>query len=214
MIENPFSTSFVRPGKVPFLFAPGEDAGQLVQRLKLNGWWGQITGVHGAGKSTLLHSLKPHLEASQREIRWITLRGGQRRLQLESDEPAKWGAQTQLVIDGYEQLSWFSRWRLRRAAGRRGAGLLVTSHASAGLPLLIHVETPLVTVQKIVAHLLSQQPQSLHLPAPVGQADSCGGPLEISAEAVKNCFLRHNGNIRETLFALYDLYEQQRINRL
>ncbi len=214
MIENPFATSFVRPGKTPFLFPPGEDADALVRRLQDCGWWGQITGQHGAGKSTLLHTLRAPLERAGREICWLTLRQGQRRLEISSQQRAAWSSQTLVIVDGFEQLPWWRRWRLKRWVKRGGAGLLVTAHSNVNLPQLLHVETSLETALQVVEGLLSQHRESLQLQAPSGQADNSAPPGEISADAIKNSFIQHNGNIREMLFTLYDLYEQQRISGL
>ena len=51
--SNPFSTRFIRPGAIEYLFAPGQTADSLIDRLRHNQWRGQIIGPHGSGKSTL-----------------------------------------------------------------------------------------------------------------------------------------------------------------
>jgi len=205
-MENPFSTAFVRPGSLPFLFSGGEDVGQVVERLRAAGWRGQITGRHGAGKSTLLHTLAPALERAGRSVRWFTLRNKQRRLNPPAGEAASWSGNTQVIVDGYEQLSWWSRWRLNHSTARAGAGLLVTAHASVKLPTLMHVDPSLATAQRVVAELLAQAPSEL--------ADTPDSGGIRWTEAVEQCFLQHNGNTREMLFSLYDLFEQQRLKQI
>lgn len=190
--SNPFSTRAVRPGTIPFVFAPGESAGRLVDGLRANGWWGQIVGSHGSGKSTLVASLIPALEAAGRNVNLVTLHDGQRRLPAGLDAPLRGNPSLQLVIDGYEQLSRWSRWRIKRFCRRQKCGLLVTAHAPVGLPDLFLVTPRLETAQRIVEHLLHAGS------APIGRDD------------VARSFERHGGDLRETLFDLYNLYEARR----
>lgn len=50
---NPFSTTFIRPGAIPFLFPNDQTIQDVVRQLAATDWWGQIIGPHGTGKSTL-----------------------------------------------------------------------------------------------------------------------------------------------------------------
>ena len=166
---------------------------RLVERLASQRWWGQIVGNHGTGKSTLLHTWVPLLADAGRAVSWWTLQGGQRRLPAELWRDARhWHATTLVVIDGYEQLSWFARRRLIARCRRTQAGLLITTHRDVGLPTLVTLACPLDTVQRLVAQLLPADPNVI-------------GPAEVSA-----CYRAHRGNVREVFFALYDLYEQRR----
>lgn len=190
MITNPFATRFTRPGAIAYRFADGATAEALVDRLREHQWRGQIVGPHGSGKSTLLQSLLPAIERAGKSPRLIALHAGQHRLPHSPgdllDDPA-----SLLIVDGYEQLSRFAKWRLLRACRRRGAGLLVTSHAPVGLPTLYAVEPSLATTQAIVRDLTDES--------------ACVEEAEVA-----RCFEAHGGNIRETLFALYDLVERRR----
>src|ERR1700733_2507071 len=121
--SNPFASRWVRPGALPYLFPPGEGVQMLVERLRINGGRGQIVGPHGSGKSTLLASLLPELERTGRKPRLVVLHDGQRRLpstvtQWLRDE--RRGQEWLVVIDGYEQLSYWSRFRLKRQCRRLG----------------------------------------------------------------------------------------------
>jgi len=190
--DNPFSTRRVRPGAVPFLFDGGQSAARLVERLKENGWRGQIVGPHGAGKSALLATLIPVIELAGRRTLLVELHNGRRRLPaglLRTDTPAE---PTVLVVDGYEQLGRLSRFRLRRFCRRRGLGLLVTSHRPVGLPDLYRPTTDLERVERLVEHL---------------QRDY---PVQVTPEEVAERFAEEGGNLREVLFDLYDLYEARR----
>jgi len=96
------------------------------------------------------------------------------------------------MVDGYEQLSRWSRWRLKRLCRRRGCGLLVTAHASVGLPQLYRTTPTRHLAETIVGRLMA------------------GRTPPFSVAEVTECFVRHGGNLREVLFDLYDLYERQR----
>jgi ABC-type dipeptide/oligopeptide/nickel transport system ATPase component len=185
--SNPFSTRFIRPGAIGFLFQDGDSAASLVDRLREQNWWGQIVGEHGSGKSTLLATLMPVLEVAARRVISITLHQGERRLPTIDRNALK--SDTQLVIDGYEQLSWWARWRVKSLCARSGAGLLVTGHRDLGLPTIYRTETSQKTAQAVVSQLLGDD-ASLITTSDVAAAYGATG-----------------GNIRETLFRLYDVHQ-------
>jgi hypothetical protein len=186
---NPFATCWTLPGALPFQFPTGVSVEQLVVQLAANNWRGEIVGPHGSGKSTLVETLRPHLAAAGRSLACITLREGQRRLPADFVRKSLAFARPLLVVDGYEQLSLFSRillsWRCRRVA----AGLLVTSHTTTGLPLLYRARPNL----RLVAQLVSTLTASNSSP--------------VSASDVVASHACHGSNLRELLFALYDRHE-------
>jgi len=197
--DNPFATCWTRPGALPFHFADGESIEQLITKLCGQRWWGEITGTHGSGKSTLLAALIPALVAAGWRVQAVTLRKGQRRLpdefqeQLRNRHSGYLGASLRLfIVDGYEQLSRFARWRLTRACRRAGAGLVVTSHAPTGLPELVRLAPDGRLVQQIVRELCAQ------VSASVATAD---------IDASHAC---HGSNVREILFDLYERHERLR----
>jgi hypothetical protein len=97
-----------------------------------------------------------------------------------------------LIVDGYEQLSRCRRFLLKRHCRRRGLGLLVTAHAPVGLPQLYGTEATPELAERIVGQLMA------------------GRSPPFTTVELAACFIRHDGNVRETLFDLYDLYEQGR----
>ncbi|MCA9121957.1 MAG: hypothetical protein H6822_26535 [Planctomycetaceae bacterium] len=190
--QNPFSTSAVKPGEIAFQFDGDHDAVRLVAKLQQNAWRGEIVGPHGSGKSTLLKAMLPALEAAGREVRYfVAKRGVKRWPELEADL-ANWHDATQVMVEGHELMSRSNRKLLDRACHNAGAGLLVTCHASQGLPTLFHTAVTFELTLSIVQHLLPPD---------------CDFIFEAD---VRDSFSRHGQNLRELLFDMYDLYEQRR----
>lgn len=189
--HNPFDARYLRPGTLPYLFPQHCDLSEIIAKLEANGWRGEIVGPHGSGKSTLIASLLPALAAQGIKSASIALHAG------DSGLPRAWLRQARtsgariIVVDGYEQLTSFNRWRLKWACRRRGAGLLVTSHAPTGLPELLRTAVDLKLAQQVVDLLA---------------ANTAWRPSDADLQAA---FLAHQGNLREMLFAMYDLYERQ-----
>jgi len=190
--SNPFSTRFICPDAASYLFPDGNDAMRLVAKLRETGWWGQVIGPHGSGKSTLLYTLQPLIEMAGRHVELHVLRKPDRRLAIARHARGTWNSQTQVVVDGYEQLGWFNRARLKRHCRSRGAGLLVTAHDPIGLPDLWRTEPSLELAQTLVARLLA--PQCMRW---------------ITAEDVSCAYATHGGNLREMLLSLYDVFEHR-----
>jgi energy-coupling factor transporter ATP-binding protein EcfA2 len=187
--SNPFSTRFVRPGATAYLFEPGASAAELVARLAAAGWRGQIIGPHGSGKSTLLAALAEPLAQAGRRLWTVALRDGSRRMPAGwTREAASSGARL-IVIDGYEQLSFVSRLAVRVHCLRRGWGLLVAAHRDVGLPTLMTTASSLENAQAIARQLQS------------------GSDPRVGPEVVAECFAAAGGDVRETLFRLYDRWE-------
>jgi len=185
--SNPFSTRYIRPGATNFLFPPGVQADVILEQLRRQDWWGEIIGPHGSGKSALLAVLQPALCAAAMAPRMITLHGGVRGLRLRLDREL--ARQTRLiVVDGYEQLGAWTRWRLKRFCRRHGLGLLVTSHRRTGIPSLLQTRATLPLAQEIVQWLQR------------------GRPSQITPQDVAQSFAKHGGNLREMLLDLYDVY--------
>lgn len=188
---NPFSTRAVRPGAIDYRFPPGQSPGTLLGRLHANHWWGEIVGPHGSGKSTLIETLRQPLLEAGRRVCQFTLTAGQRRLPTAAGDRSDWDDQTQVIVDGFEQLGWWQRRSLERACRRRGCGLLITAHASFGFPSLFHPTTSVELTEQLVAALLPD-----------------GGADRVSTAEIHEAFARHAGNIREIFFDLYDRYER------
>ena len=68
----------------------------------------------------------------------------------------------------------------------------MTTHKDVGLPTLFCTEPSLELTRTVVARLLAPEDET------------------ITADDVAQAFSAASGNLRETLFALYDVYQQRR----
>ena len=142
---------------------------------------GSIVGPRGSGKTTLLEQLADHLTG---RIVWV-------RLNAESGRPFSTahnilrhepGPKHTILIDGSEQLSPWSWWRIHhriRAAGT----IVITSHQPGRLPALYECTTDPELLEDLVRKLAPQVTESTDL---------------------HELFHRHGGNIRLCFRELYD----------
>lgn len=186
--ENPFSTRYVRPGAIAYFFPQGTDADSLLRELEQLQWRAAIVGPHGSGKSTLLATLIPAIERTGKKVIHYELHDGQRQLPATPPLPVD-SARQVIVFDGYEQLSWWNRKRLEWRCQQKGWGLLVTSHAEARMPILFRTSVDDSLAQRIVRSVLSPDDATIH------------------EDDVRKALASNGGDLREALFALYDLYE-------
>lgn len=192
--SNPFATRFVRPDAATYLPLQTPPIEELVGRFRELGRRAQILGPHGVGKSTLLASLVRELRDEGEDVHALTLHLGDRRLPPEFEKSLAWSAESIVVIDGAEQLSWLRRRALVSKATKSGAGLLLTTHANLGLPTLCEL-VPRAEDAVAVARRLD--------------------PKEVvSDDDVRAAFARRKGDLRETLFDLFDLYRTRTLEAL
>jgi len=192
-LSNPFVTRFTRPGRIESLDVTGRpvDLGELLDRLRGLGGTAAIVGPHGSGKSTLLAHLAAAIE-----------RRGERvpRVRLHSWRHARWvwnaiqdaAAGGTVCVDSWECLDVASRSVLRLAARVSGCGLLVTSHRASGMPELVRCGTSERLLRAIVRSLPGH--------------DRWHGKL-IQEFDIEAAFAMHGGNLRESLYELYDRFE-------
>jgi hypothetical protein len=205
--SNPFATRWVKPGAVRYCFPAEVSAPLLIEKLKEQKWHGAIVGPHGSGKSTLLFELIPVIEQQGVVVRRIALCDGERKLpagflrQVRRDIETILASHVDrhpavlLVVDGYEQLGWWARRRLAMFCRAHRCGLLITAHGDSAInqiPILFRMSPDLTTVQHLVHAVLPYH----------------GGA--ILEDDVTAAFAAQHGNVRETLFALYDLFEKRR----
>jgi hypothetical protein len=186
--SNPFASRHIRPGALPFLFQDGCSVVDVVQRLKSQRFRGQIIGPHGSGKSTLLRALANELEGRGHRVTLVQLNNQRRSLPPLSTQPHV------VLVDGYEQLSRWSRWRLRSVCRRLGHGLVVTAHTETSLPDLYRTSIDASVAQQVIASLLDNS----HIMDPALRATL--------THALPDRLRAHSNNLRNVLFELYDVY--------
>ena len=183
---NPFAAGRVEA--LDYRFPEGLDWPTFLDRLEELGFRAALVGPEGRGKTSLLEQLGERLEARGFTPRRATLRRGQRRLprterrRLLGDP----GPRDVLLIDGVQELSRWSWWRLRRRS-RKAAGLVITSHREGGLPTLLRCETSPELLEELVAELLGAEDRD-----------------DLAALDLPALYERHGGNVREALWELYD----------
>lgn len=188
---NPFASRNLRPGAVPYFSEDPALVDALADRFDATRGAAQIIGPHGSGKSTLLAALVAGLRQRGWRVSLCELRAGQRRLPAGTWSSLVPGNRTLLVVDGFEQLGRLTRLWVRVRCRWRGARLLVTAHSDVGMQTLFRT-TPSLAAAQAVAVRLQQWAPALVTPDDVAVAyERCGG------------------DVRETMFALYDVYESR-----
>ncbi len=184
---NPFSTCWIRPDRCSYRFPSAGQPGQLMESL-LQAGGGQVIGPHGVGKSTLLFTLQAELIKRGYQVARIQLQADQRH--LTPRRAAKTMAATSwLIVDGFEQLPAWRRWTLAWQCRRRRVHLLVSSHRCHRFPFTWR----LAPGPELACSLVEEFQREV-------------GTI-VTPEDVKQLFQEHQGNIRELLFACYDLFE-------
>ena len=197
---NPFRSSRIVPGAVDYFFSPKNETlvgpasvAEVMDALRQLKWRGAIVGAHGTGKSSLLAALLPALNDAGKMCALFELHDGQRKLDWAKVDEA---AAKILVIDGYEQLSLWQKSKLRRFCERKELGLLVTAHAAQrGLPVVVSTQADDEVAAAVLEQLLQHEPELLPL----------------ASRLAKDLLPKHDGNLREVLFALYDAYEDGKL---
>lgn len=187
---NPFATRYTRPGAVPPLDACGHplDVGALLGRVQPG--CSAIEGPHGRGKTTLVRGLLATAAAAGRMTSFVQVRS------WADAWPALTAVATAgrgglVAVDGWERLPPPCRLMLVVMAGWRRVAVVATTHEPAGLPLLARCASSPALIEAIITRLPDH-----------------GGT--ISPADVADAFDRHQGNIRDTLAALYDRFEERR----
>ena len=197
--SNPFSTRFIQPGAIPFVFPAGSRrSATCAQGWRQSGWWGEITGPHGSGKSTLLAALIPRLDSSRASDRFksrCTTANDRSPGVATALAPSRRAARS-LIVDGYEQLWSWNRLLLRRFCRRRRAWADGHGARADGIAAA-------VCLTAVDQHDRRR-----------GARPLAAGRIARRAGGFGSCACPANGqNLRDALFELYDLYEQRQASQ-
>jgi len=184
--ENPFRSERVLAVRYRL---PEAGRAALLDRFEALGRRAALVGPQGAGKTTLLEDLASVIRRRGYLVRSVQL----------DDEPGFFDARTYssffaaldpgtvVLLDSAEKLG-NRRWREFERESRRASGLLVTAHSPGLLPTLRECRTTPELLHDLVRELVGPQAETLPL---------------------ARLFERHQGNLREVLRSLYDLYAER-----
>ncbi len=197
--SNPFATRFIRAGERPYCFGGNEGPHRILNCLHRSRWRGQIVGPHGSGKTTLLRTLAGHWSSFERTSVVVELHNSQRSL----THTLHVTPNTQIVIDGFEQLGILSQLAIVARSMRSGCGLLVTAHRP--LPWLRTVYRT-ATDEKLALDLandLLQRAEDRH--RNLFHVEPTNN-WKLDRERLARHFDDCDGNLREVFLRLYDDY--------
>jgi len=181
--ENPFRVS--RLAALPYR-APGFDWDAFLEQIAAADYRGAIIGAHGHGKTTLLRELAMRLEGRGFIPVCVFLNRG-----CPDFAPGRFrelrrslSPRNIVLLDGAEQLGFWT-WRRFRRAVRRASGLIITAHHAGRLPTLYECRTSPELLEEILGELVPAAPASLRNDA-------------------RRLFFQHQGDLHRILLALYD----------
>ncbi len=200
---NPFSARCIQPGALRYRTDPSVFR-RLETTVSQHRFQGAIVGPHGSGKSTLAIALMNQLGERLPSIRMVIVTAG--KMRFESRQvPALLPSITRrsrstvrldrspdlLIVDGFDSLGWLARQAISSWCWTLRARLLVTSHRSIGLPVLLRTKPSAEMFLRLARDLQRNRP------TPVGDA------------ALMSCYQQAQGNLREAFFLAYDVYERK-----
>lgn len=200
MQTNPFSTRFIQPGAIPYQCFEGSTVSDLVERFfQLRTKRGSIVGPHGSGKSTLVASIILVLGTHRPEIKIHPLRFSTDQLASQSlkRSVAKWTRSSVVILDGYEQLGFWSRLMVEWVARSRSISILATAHQPLrGFETVWETSVNDASSRWVVEQLLQ-------LSGP-----SKGADVLLQSEDWARSREAHGQNLRESLFDMYDWWQR------
>jgi hypothetical protein len=160
---------------------------RLLARFAAHGWRGLLVGPHGSGKTTLREEIETRLRRDGWQVRALVL-GDERMIAWTELHALVQGAdrRTLLSLDGIDRLGPLTWWRLRRLAVEVG-GILATSHVPGRLPVLHRHHTSAALLRDLVHEVIGDR----HDPT-------------LLDRRCDDLFVRHRGDLRACLRALYD----------
>ncbi len=183
---NPFRTEQIHRISYRFRDDSWDD---LMARLDTLDHFGAIIGPDGSGKTTLLDELGVRLEEEGFTLKRLFLNDMTPAIPRSSLENLIAGLTEKDIIlfDGADLMGRLAWSRFERRASK-AAGLVVTAHREGLLPILAECRTTPQMLEEIVSEILGNSRHGLDL---------------------RGMYDTHDGNIRQVLRELYDLYAER-----
>lgn len=186
--DNPFKTDSVLGVRYRLRDRTWEE---LLGQLRRLGYRAAVVGPHGSGKTTLLEDLEPRLASLGFSVIRLRLDDETRRFERGFLRSLfrNLGERDLLLFDGAEQMGRLA-WRRFKSGAKRAGGLIITSHRRGRLPTLIECETSPELLGEIIRELI-------------------GGEAEARCGMAEKLHAKHQGNLRDALREMYDMYSQR-----
>jgi hypothetical protein len=186
--DNPFAADKVEGLKFRLGGLRVED---VLVRLVETHFCGAIAGPHGSGKTTLMLEMSEQLVGRGVEVKsvfvndtnpWTRGRGKELLADLRAGQV--------VMLDGADTLRRFA-WRgLERKIIKAGVGLVITTHRLGMMNTLVESSTSERLLAEIVGELI-------------------GDPKAAPEDLVREIYRRCNGNIRNCLWQMYDIWAME-----
>lgn len=158
-----------------------------------------IVGPHGSGKSTLVQSLFEPISLLAPAERLHSLRFSSDKVTNQSAlrERKGWANGSIVILDGYEQLPFWTRMFVEWIIRRKAATLLVTMHKPRlGFELLWQTTTDNKTAEWVIGQLLPENEREETIIRLLQSPDWTASRM------------RNGENLRESLFDMYDWWQK------
>lgn len=195
---NPFATRCFQPGALDYEFFGKQEWSTFAKQCRNQTGCALIVGPHGTGKSSLLITLAKELMTLDPEIRIESLflhndgKSSKRFLKSYSN----WDKSDIVLLDGFEQLSFIRRVQVCVSARRNSLSVIATTHRNfLGCPVLWRTSIDATTERWVMAKLLESRSSDV-----LSQA--------LSSEDWRVSRVRHQQNLRESLFDMYDWWSK------
>jgi nucleoside-triphosphatase THEP1 len=185
--QNPFRTECIL--KIRYQLAP-QELNDLLATWARHHYRGALIGPHGHGKTTLLEDIQQYLKKENKKIILLRLSSDKPYLDLKQWEFIQTSIKDQhfILLDSAGCLNF---WQFHRflTLSKKAPGIIVTTHHRTRLPTLRYCKTSPETLVKIVSQLLHAK-------------------LTPDIQLLNTLYQKHQGNIRECLRELYDVYSE------
>ncbi len=196
LVANPFRSSRLRPGVIPYLFTADDSWGQFLQRWESLQFRAAVVGPHGTGKSTLLYQVHKWAESQRWIVHRIQVRPATRwRHGWDFFHAVLWQPPTSLILlDGWEQLPVLIQVLCAIAIRLRCLRLLATSHTSTQFRTVLDSTLSPQRAARVIDTIMLLQA--------VGTGEKRGSMATV--DQLREWLTARSGSVREVMFDLYD----------